>query len=182
MRHEHPFGGLKLIEPVVYKDTRGYFVETWNAVHPRWAETSPIYVQDNESCSAKGVLRGLHYQCAPHAQAKLVRVIQGAAFDVAVDIRPGSATFGHWYGVQLSGENKWQLYIPEGFAHGFSALAPTTLLAYKCSSPYHAAAEGSIHPLDPQLNIDWYIAEENVLLSDKDAQAPFLGQHKPFST
>jgi dTDP-4-dehydrorhamnose 3,5-epimerase len=180
MRREQPFGGIKLIKPVVHSDDRGYFFESWKKNASLWIDTSNDFVQDNESQSQFGVIRGLHYQKTPFAQAKLVRVIMGQVFDVAVDIRPHSETYGDWYGVHLTSDNKWQLYIPEGFAHGFAALSNSTILAYKCNQYYHAASEGSIHPLDKTLAIDWPLSEEAILLSPKDASAPNFNQHFPF--
>jgi dTDP-4-dehydrorhamnose 3,5-epimerase len=180
MRREQPFGGLKLIKPVVHSDDRGYFFESWKKQGTIWEGICSDFVQDNESQSQFGVIRGMHYQKTPVAQAKLVRVIVGKVFDVAVDIRPDSETYGDWYGVDLTADNKWQLYIPEGFAHGFAALSDQTILAYKCNQLYHAASEGSIHPLDQTINIDWPLDKTVITLSPRDAAAPNFNQHAPF--
>lgn len=163
-----PIAGLLLFTPRVLQDERGYFVETFNAENLQEAEISTSFVQDNESKSVRGVIRGLHYQLNPYAQAKLVRVIEGAVFDVAVDLRKSSPTFGQWHGVELSGDNKKQLYIPRGFAHGFSVLSETAIFAYKCDAYYHPQSERGILYNDPQLNIDWRVSDDEALVSEKD--------------
>ena len=163
-----PIAGLLVLSPRVFQDERGYFLETFNAKNLQEAEISTSFVQDNESKSTRGVIRGLHYQLNPYAQAKLVRVIEGAVFDVAVDLRKGSATFAQWYGVELSGENKKQFYIPRGFAHGFSVLSETAIFAYKCDAYYQPQAERGILYNDPELNIDWNLNENEALVSGKD--------------
>jgi dTDP-4-dehydrorhamnose 3,5-epimerase len=168
-----PIDGLLVIEPQVFKDTRGLFFETWNAdKFRREAGVDCNFVQDNQSRSSAGVLRGLHYQNEPFAQGKLVRVTCGAAWDVAVDIRKGSATFGKWFGIELSAANNLQLWIPPGFAHGFVALADGTDFLYKVTAQYNRDSERSIVWNDPDLSINWPVA--NVLVSPKDAVAPTL--------
>jgi dTDP-4-dehydrorhamnose 3,5-epimerase len=169
-----PLSGLKIIEPDVYSDARGYFFESFHS--GKWANhgIDCLFVQDNESFSTYGVIRGLHYQLAPYAQAKLVRVISGAVFDVAVDIRKGSPNFGQWFGIELSSENKRQLFIPHGFAHGFSVLSPTAIFTYKCDGYYNKESERAIRFDDPELAIDWQIPGDKGLVSAKDLQAlPF---------
>ncbi len=167
-----------VIEPEVFVDGRGWFMESFNETRWRaaFAEREliapPAFVQDNHSCSRRGVLRGLHYQRAPHAQGKLVRVVQGAAFDVAVDIRPGSPTFGRWVGEELSASNRRQMWIPEGFAHGFLALEDETHFIYKATAYYNRASEASILWCDPQLGIGWPGDRGLFALNEKDACAP----------
>lgn len=173
--------GLRVIHPRVFGDDRGYFFESYNAASFE-AETGlrKRFVQDNESKSMKGVLRGLHFQVGPKAQAKLVRVIQGSVLDVAVDLRKGSPSYGQYQAVLLSGENKKQFYIPEGFAHGFLTLEDNSIFAYKCSDSYSPEHEMSLRWNDPDLNIDWGV--EAPLLSPKDAEAPFFKDfHSPFT-
>ena len=169
--HATPLEGVLLLEPRAFPDDRGYFLETWNAAAYAEAGLDVAFVQDNLSVSHRGVLRGLHYQ-NPTAQGKLVAVLAGAAYDVAVDLRVGSPTFGRWYGVELTEDNHRQLYIPEGFAHGFVALADGTRFAYKCTAPYERAAERSLRWDDPDLGIRWPV--EAPRLSEKDAAAPRL--------
>lgn len=171
-----PIEGLLELEPAVFQDARGYFFESWNAEKFRAAGLDFHFVQDNESCSEKGVLRGLHFQVAPHAQGKLVRVVRGAVLDVAVDIRPKSATYGQHHALVLSAENKKQFWIPPGFAHGFLTLEDNTIFAYKCTDYYHKDSERSLLWNDPALGIDWGI--ENPNLSDKDRVAPALSELK----
>lgn len=172
--------GLCILEPNVFEDHRGYFVETFNARLHGSQGLMYDWVQDNESSSQKGVLRGLHYQVAPFGQAKLVRVIQGAVYDVAVDIRPKSKTFGQWFGLELNDSNRKQLLIPRGFAHGFQVLSKNAVFAYKCDGFYNKQQEGSIHPFDNSLNINWPLDQATSTLSEKDAVAPSLGNHRPF--
>lgn len=160
--------GLVIVEPKVFGDARGYLLETWNDARYAAAGIEQTMVQDNLSRSSRGVLRGLHFQ-NPHPQAKLVYVVEGEIFDVAVDIRRGSPTFGRWAGVRLSDANHRQLFIPAGFAHGFCVLSETALVAYKCSELYRPQAEMTILWNDPRLAIDWPI--ENPSLSAKDAAA-----------
>ncbi|MGQ8338289.1 dTDP-4-dehydrorhamnose 3,5-epimerase [Sunxiuqinia sp. A32] len=163
---------LLVVEPSVFQDERGYFFESFNVKSLIESGIDSVFVQDNESKSSSGVVRGLHYQIAPYAQAKLVRVIDGVVWDVAVDLRKGSATFGKWFGIELSGENKKQLYIPRGFAHGFSVLSKTAIFAYKCDGYYQQNAERGIIYNDPVLNIDWKIENENPTISEKDRRLP----------
>lgn len=163
-----PIEGLYIIEPAVYGDSRGYFMETYNQADMKAAGLDMTFVQDNQSMSTKGVLRGLHFQ-KQYPQGKLVRVIKGSVFDVAVDIRKGSATYGQWYGVELSEENKKQFYIPEGFAHGFLVLSDVAEFCYKCTDFYHPEDEGGIMWNDPAIGIQWPIEEGIELnISDKD--------------
>ena len=146
--------GLCIIEPAVHGDNRGYFMETYNQNDMHEAGLDMVFVQDNQSMSVKGVLRGLHFQ-KQYAQGKLVRVIKGAVFDVAVDLRKGSATFGKWYGVELTAENHKQFYIPEGFAHGFLVLSDAAEFCYKCTDFYHPGDEGGLAWNDPKIGIRW---------------------------
>lgn len=146
--------GLCIIEPAVHGDARGYFMETYNQRDMAEAGLNMVFVQDNQSCSVKGVLRGLHFQ-KEFPQGKLVRVVKGSVFDVAVDVRPGSATYGHWYGVELTEENKKQFYIPEGFAHGFLVLSDIAEFCYKCTDFYHPGDEGGLAWNDPAIGIHW---------------------------
>ena len=173
---ETPLADLKVIEPKVFEDHRGYFLETYNREQFLQSGISSGFIQDNESMSSRGVIRGLHYQLDPFAQAKLVRVITGAVFDVAVDLRKGSPTFGKWFGKELSGENKLQMLIPRGFAHGFSVLSTTVVFAYKCDNYYNKQAERGIRFNDPFLAIDWQLSGEEWLVSDKDRMAPLFAQ------
>jgi dTDP-4-dehydrorhamnose 3,5-epimerase len=175
-----PLEGCLLITPRVFKDDRGYFFESFNQQHFNEAVGYNVqFVQDNESFSTKGVLRGLHYQEGDYAQAKLVRVVQGRVLDVAVDIRPDSPTYGHHFSVELSAANKQQLFIPRGFAHGFVVLSDTAVFAYKCDNYYHKAAEAGILYNDPSLNIDWKLPEQDFVLSEKDKELPLFNQLKP---
>ncbi len=173
-----PLKDLLLITPNVFTDERGYFVESYHQRKLKKAFKTP-FVQDNESLSKKNVLRGLHFQIPPHAQAKLVRVIQGSILDVAVDLRPNSIDFGKHYKCILSGDNKKQLYIPEGFAHGFLSLEDHTLVNYKCSNFYHPESERSIIWNDPTLKIDWGINKPLIAEKDKKAEN-FLTFDNPF--
>ncbi len=161
--------GLLVIKPRVFKDDRGYFFESFRSDIFSDPGIEKTFVQDNESMSQKGVLRGLHFQKPPFAQAKLVRVVRGAVLDVAVDIRKGSKTYGQHMKIELSGENKTILWIPEGFAHGFLTLADNTIFQYKCTNYYNKEAEGSIFWNDPVLNIDWGILSP--IVSEKDMKA-----------
>ena len=168
-----------VVEPQVHGDERGYFVETFR--HDLFEEAvgyAVDFVQDNESKSSKGVLRGLHFQLAPHAQSKLVRVIEGSVLDVAVDIRVGSPTFGQHVAVELSGENKRQMFVPRGFAHGFVVLSDTATFAYKVDNYYSPECDRGMAFDDPQLNIDWRLPSEQLMLSDKDTKQP-LFTHLP---
>lgn len=163
--------GVYIIEPQVFNDTRGFFMETYHQRKYTEAGIDSVFVQDNLSSSMRGTLRGLHYQLE-HAQAKLIYVVKGTIFDVTVDIRRGSPNFGQWTGVHLSDENKHQLLVPEGFAHGFCVLSQTADVIYKCSDFYAPDDEGGILWSDPELSIDWPISEP--LLSAKDTQLPRL--------
>ena len=164
--------GLLILKPDIFTDTRGSFMETFNSMVFAQYGLPVEMMQDNQSISRKHVLRGLHFQKPPYAQGKLVRVITGSALDVAVDLRKGSASYGKWYSVLLTGENKVMLWIPEGFAHGFLSLEDNTIFSYKCTNIYHKQSEGSLNWADPDLGIDWGI--ENPVLSDKDTIAPFF--------
>jgi len=166
--------GLVVLTPRVLQDARGYFVETYKepAFHKLGITTR--FVQDNESRSARGVVRGLHYQVPPHAQAKLVRVVVGVVLDVAVDLRKGSPTYGRHAAVELSGDNKRQLFIPRGFAHGFAVLSDFCVLAYKCDDIYHAESERGLRFDDSALAIDWRIPRSEMILSEKDLHLSLL--------
>jgi len=164
--HETRIQGLVIVEPRVFGDQRGFFKETFSERHFKDAGLEVKFVQDNVSRSSRGVLRGLHFQ-APHTQGKLVSVLQGEVFDVAVDLRAGSKTFGKWEGVQLSAENHLQLYIPEGFAHGFLTLSETALFCYKCTDFYHPEAEHTLIWNDPEVGVEWPDMAE-LLISKKD--------------
>ena len=167
--------GLKLIAPQRFGDARGFFAETWSRKKYLDAGIACDFVQDNHSLSeTKGTVRGLHFQAPPHAQAKLVRCGQGRLFDVAVDIRKGSPTYGKWYGVELSAENGFQLYIPAGFLHGFITLEDATEIVYKCSDYYAPDCDGAVRFDDPAIGIDWQMDVTNAVLSGKDAAAPLL--------
>ena len=160
--------GLYVIEPTVFKDERGYFMETYNQNDFHEAGLDMVFVQDNQSMSVKGVLRGLHYQ-KQYPQGKLVRAVRGTVFDVAVDLRTGSETYGKWFGVVLSAENKKQFYIPEGFAHGFLVLSDEAEFAYKCTDFYHPNDEGGLAWNDPDIGVEWPIPEGmELIFSDKD--------------
>jgi len=168
------FEGLNIIVPRIFKDNRGYFYESYNLETYKKAEIPYLFVQDNQSESVKGVIRGLHYQLAPYAQTKLVRVITGTVFDVVVDLRKGSSTFGKWYGIELSDKNKLQLLVPQGFAHGFSVLSDKAVLHYKTDNLYNKDSERGIVYNDPVLNIDWKIDPKASIVSDRDAQLSFF--------
>ena len=166
--------GVVIIEPDVFEDARGYFFESFSQERFDKAVRPVRFVQDNESMSSYGVLRGLHYQKGRHAQSKLVRCVKGAVLDVAVDIRKGSPTFGKHVAVELSEKNRRQLFIPRGFAHGFSVLSDTAIFQYKCDSLYAPQSEGAIAWDDPDIGIDWQIPADAVLLSAKDKAHPRL--------
>ena len=184
-----PLPGVLIVEPAVFGDERGWFLESFN--EPRWLDglaalgepASRRFVQDNHSCSKAGVLRGLHYQMPPQPQGKLVRVVQGAAFDVAVDIRRSSPTFGQWFGTELSADNKRQLWIPEGFAHGFLALQDDTHFLYKTTDVYAKDCERSIRWDDPAIGIVWPLPPGLAapLVAPKDAAAPLLADTEAFA-
>ena len=167
--------GLVIIEPRVFSDSRGYFFESWRAAELDAELGRHIeFVQENESASVYGVIRGLHFQKGDMAQAKLVRVVSGRVLDVALDIRPGSPTFGRYMAVELSGENHRTLFIPRGFAHGFSVLSEKVVFTYKCDNLYAPELEGGIAYNDPDLAIDWQIPEAERIISEKDLHHPLL--------
>jgi dTDP-4-dehydrorhamnose 3,5-epimerase len=168
--------GLLLIKPRVFKDERGYFYESYNRQRMQEAGLEYDFVQDNESSSSYGVIRGLHYQLAPFAQAKLIRVIEGTIWDVAVDIRENSPTYGKWLGFEISGENQLQLLIPRGFAHGFSVLSQKAVFLYKCDNFYHPEADRGICYNDPGLAIDWKTDTRNAVVSPKDRILPCFSE------
>lgn len=167
--------GVLIVEPTVYGDARGYFMESFSERDFGAATGLNVkFVQDNESRSKRGVLRGLHFQREPYAQAKLVRVVQGRVLDVAVDIRPGSATFGKYVAVELSADNHRQLFIPKGFSHGYVVLEEGTVFQYKCDEYYHPESEDGIAWNDPQIGIEWGVEESEIILSEKDTNRKLL--------
>ena len=168
------FKGLVVLEPKVFGDSRGYFMESYSARTLTQLGLAADFVQDNQSFSTAGVVRGLHYQNAPYAQTKLVRVLTGAILDVVVDLRKEEPTFGKWFSVELSAENKKQLYVPRGFAHGFAVLSETTEIFYKCDNYYNKESEGGLYFNDPGIGIDWRLPMKDVILSDKDKVNPLL--------
>lgn len=183
MKIEHaPLDGVVLIEPRRFEDQRGFFSEVWNARALAAAGLTPHFVQDNQSLSThRGTVRGLHYQSPPHAQGKLVRCGRGAIWDVAVDVRAGSVTYGHWVGYELSADNGRQLWVPSGFLHGFSTLTDNAEVLYKCTAHYAPEADGAVHFASPDLAIDWKLDDVQPLVSDKDAAAPdFSDWSTPF--
>lgn len=170
---ETPLKDCYIIEPTIFEDDRGYFFEKFN--EKKFEELTSMnghFVQDNISKSSYGVLRGLHLQKGEHAQAKLVSCLEGKVWDVAVDLREDSPTFGKWFGIELTEENKLQLYIPRGFGHGFSVLSETAVFAYKCDNFYNKESEGSVKFDDPELNIDWKVDPKDMNLSEKDQNSP----------
>ncbi len=169
-----PINGLLVIEPKVFRDARGYFVETYNEERYRAAGVDATFVQDNQSCSSYGVVRGLHFQRPPYTQAKLVSCAVGRVLDVAVDLRKGSPTFGQWYAVELDADSHRQFYIPRGFAHGFSVLSEVAVFTYKCDNLYHPEADGGLLLSDPDLAIDWQVPKDKRILSEKDQRHPLL--------
>jgi dTDP-4-dehydrorhamnose 3,5-epimerase len=175
-----PISGLFIFEPRIFEDDRGYFFESYN--QQTWAEAgvTTVFVQDNQARSTRGVLRGLHYQTGDKAQAKLVRVTEGEVLDVAVDLRQESPTYGQWYSILLSAENKRQLFVPRGFAHGYLVLSPTAEFCYKCDNFYAKENEGGVRYDDPTLAINWQFDLSQVLVSDKDKLLPVFGHHRPF--
>ncbi len=174
-----PIADLLVFEPRVFPDDRGYFYESYNRRTWEEAGVHLDFVQDNQARSTRGVLRGLHYQVGEMAQSKLVRVTEGEVLDVVVDLRPGSATYGQWYSIRLSAENKRQLLVPRGFAHGYLVLSDTAEFQYKCDNYYSKAHEGGIRYDDPALGIDWEFDLSQVLVSEKDLLLPGLGGHRP---
>jgi len=171
---ETEFTGLLIIEPDVYADSRGYFFESYNFSKMKDNGILTQFVQDNQSKSEYGVVRGLHYQVNPFSQAKLVRVIEGIIFDVAVDLREGSSTFGKSFGIEMSSENNIQLMIPKGCAHGFSVLSKNAIVFYKCDVFYNPSTERGIRYDDPDLCIDWHLKADEIIVSKKDAALPFF--------
>ena len=172
--------GVVIIEPTIFTDSRGYFFESFSYKEFSQKVVNTIFVQDNESYSVYGVLRGLHFQRPPYAQAKLVRVVKGLILDIAVDIRKESATFGNYIAIELSDLNKRQLFIPHGFAHGFVVLSDGAIVNYKSDNYYSPESEGSILWNDAQLNIDWRLPIDEIVLSDKDKKSPILKEISPF--
>ena len=172
--------GVLIVEPKVFGDTRGYFFESWNRPVFEAAGITNTWVQDNESESCFGVLRGLHYQAAPYTQAKIARAVSGSVLDVVVDIRKGSPTYGKHVAVELSCENKRQLYIPRGFAHGFAVLSDEAVFAYKCDNIYMPSSERGIIFNDPGLGIDWRVSPAQWNLSDKDRKQPLFADITPW--
>ena len=166
--------GVVIIEPQIFEDSRGYFFESWNQAKMAEAGLNYDFIQDNQSKSCYGTVRGVHFQKGEFSQAKLVRVLEGTVLDVAVDLRKDSKTFGQHVAVELSAENNRQLMIPRGFGHGFSVLSPTAIFAYKCDNVYNKAAEGGVRFNDPALSIDWKIKAEDAVLSEKDKVLPLL--------
>jgi dTDP-4-dehydrorhamnose 3,5-epimerase len=173
-----PIADLLVFEPQIWHDDRGYFFESYN--RKTWDDKgiSVDFVQDNQARSMQGVLRGLHYQTGSMAQAKLVRVVEGEVLDVAVDLRPESPSYGQWYSIRLSAENKRQLFVPRGFAHGYLVLSELAEFAYKCDNYYSKAHEGGLRYDDPHLNINWEFDLSLVLVSEKDFALPFFGSHR----
>lgn len=176
-----PIEGLKVFEPKVWGDDRGYFYEAYNRNVFMEAGIMNEFVQDNQARSTYGVLRGLHYQVPPYAQAKLVRVIEGEVLDVVVDIRPESVTYGQHYSILLSAENKRQFFVPRGFAHGYVVLSETAEFFYKCDNFYSKESEGALLWSDPKLGIDWKINVEDAVLSEKDKINSLFGKHRKFA-
>ena len=169
---------LLQFEPNVFEDSRGYFFEAYNENSFREAGVDIRFVQDNQSKSSYGVVRGLHYQLPPYAQTKLVRVLEGRILDVAVDIRKGSPTFGKFFAIELSADNKKQLYIPAGFAHGFSVLSETAIVLYKCDQFYNKGSEGGVRFDDPTIGINWRIESGKEIISEKDLALPLFADCK----
>ncbi len=173
--HTTPLEGLLILEPKVHKDDRGYFFESYNKqVFEQATSFATNFVQDNQARSVKNVLRGLHYQNNPTAQTKLLRVLEGGIWDVVVDIRKNSKTYGQWYGVELTAENKLQFLVPKGFAHGYSVLTDTAEVFYKCDNLYDKSTEGGVYYADPSLNIDWKVDMNLAIVSEKDKAQPLL--------
>lgn len=175
---ETPLKDCYIIEPTIFEDDRGYFFEKYN--EKRFEELTGMnghFVQDNISKSSYGVIRGIHLQKAEHAQAKLVSCLEGRVWDVAVDLRKESPTFGKWFGIELTAENKIQLYVPRGFGHGFSVLSETAVFAYKCDNFYNKESEAGVIYNDPLLNIDWIVPAEDAVLSEKDQVLPLFNQN-----
>jgi dTDP-4-dehydrorhamnose 3,5-epimerase len=174
------FKGLFVFHPQVFEDERGYFFESYNADVWKEAGIETNFIQDNESKSKYGTVRGLHYQIPPHGQSKLVRVTKGEVLDVVVDMRQEEDTYGSHYSIILSHKNKKQLLIPRGFAHGFATLSEYAVFNYKCDNLYNMSSEHGINPLDESLDINWKVPVQDILLSDKDKNQPIFGDHEPF--
>ena len=172
--------GVLIIEPVVFEDERGYFFESYNKEDLKKQGVDYDFIQDNQSKSCYGTIRGIHFQKGEYAQAKFVRVLEGKVLDVAVDLRKNSKTFGKYVSVELSAENRRQLMIPRGFGHGFSVLSETAVFAYKCDNVYNKASEGGLRFDDPSLGIDWKIDLNKAVLSEKDKNNPLLGEIECF--
>jgi dTDP-4-dehydrorhamnose 3,5-epimerase len=166
--------GIKIIEPGIFEDKRGYFFESYNEQKFKDAGINMNFVQDNQSRSSYGVVRGLHMQTGEFRQTKLVRVLEGKIFDVAVDLRSGSPTYGRWFGAELSAQNKVQMLIPKGFCHGFSVRSEFATVFYKCDELYHPEAEAGVRFNDTDLGIDWKLPLTDIIVSEKDAKLPFL--------
>lgn len=175
---ETPIDGLLIFEPIVWEDERGYFFEAFNQKTFAQANLAQTFVQDNQARSEKYVLRGLHFQVGPYEQGKLIRVLQGEILDVAVDIRPHSPTYGQWFSIRLSADNKKQLFVPRGFAHGYTVLSETAEVLYKCDHFYVKSHEGGIAFNDPILQIDWEIDLNEAIIAEKDQTWPLFGQHR----
>ena len=171
---ETSIAGLVIIEPRIFEDSRGYFFESFSQREFDERVAKVVFVQDNESRSTYGVMRGLHFQRPPYTQSKLVRCVRGAVLDVVVDLRKGSPTYGQHVAVEITEQNHRQVFIPKGMAHGFAVLSETAIFQYKCDEFYHPESEGGISLLDPSLGIDWRIPREKAILSDKDTHHPLL--------
>ena len=169
--------GLIVIEPNIFADNRGYFFEAYNQKHFALHGVDADFIQDNQSHSSFGVIRGLHYQAPPYAQTKLIRVLQGAILDCVLDLRTGSPTFGETFSIELSADNRKQLLVPKGFAHGFSVISSTADVMYKCDAYYHKESERGILYNDPSLSIDWKIPVDKVVVSDKDQLLPLFNAY-----
>jgi len=170
------FPGLMIVEPRIFGDDRGYFFESYNAKLMSDAGIQTVFMQDNQSLSKYGVIRGLHFQRNPFSQTKLVSALEGTIYDVALDLRKGSPTFGKWFGLELSSVNKRQVYIPQGFAHGFSVLSQRAIIHYKCDNFYNPQSEGGVLYNDPALGIDWKVDATKVFISEKDKLLPTFEQ------
>lgn len=173
-----PFDGVVILEPTIYEDARGYFFESWNRKTLDDLGFKYDWVQDNQSKSAKGTVRGIHYQKPPHAQTKLIQALQGTILDVVVDLRQDSPTFGRHFSVELSDETHRQLLIPKGFGHGYSVQSETAVIAYKCDDFYAPESEGGINPFDNELSIEWCAEQSNAILSEKDKISQSFAQYK----
>lgn len=168
--------GVYILEPRVFKDARGYFFESYSKKEFESAIGKVDFVQDNESCSSKGVIRGMHFQKPPYSQAKLVRCVVGKVLDVAIDLRKDSPTYGQHVAVELSEENHKQFFIPKGFAHGFEVISDVAVFQYKCDEYYHPETEGGIDAFDPELGIEWQTSIDDAIISDKDKKHPKISQ------